>query len=123
MPAPDKSGPGQIGDSPLSRNCEILVVGYQAANTLGRRLVEKAREVNILGHRFQVRAKVTTLNGFSAHADREGLLAALTPHARRASALFLVHGENDQRLPLARELSERGFARVEAPEDARKFVF
>ncbi|MBI5431714.1 MAG: MBL fold metallo-hydrolase [Planctomycetes bacterium] len=106
-----------------NEDCEILVVGYQAGNTLGRRLVEKAREVNILGHRFQVRAKVTTLNGFSAHADREGLLAALTPHARRASALFLVHGENDQRLPLARELAERGFARVESPEDARKFEF
>ncbi|MCK6447334.1 MAG: MBL fold metallo-hydrolase [Planctomycetes bacterium] len=102
-------------------DCEILVVGYQAAHTLGRRLVEKAPEVNILGHRFAVRAKVTTMNGFSAHADREGLLAALTPHARRASALFLVHGENDQRLPLARELANHGFSRIETPEDARVF--
>ncbi|MCE9595959.1 MAG: MBL fold metallo-hydrolase [Planctomycetes bacterium] len=106
-----------------SEDTEILVVGYQAANTLGRRLVEKAREVNILGHAFQVRAKVTTMNGFSAHADREGLLAALTPHAKRAKALFLVHGENDQRMPLARNLVERGFARVETPEDARRFEF
>lgn len=105
-----------------SEDCEILVVGYQAANTLGRRLVESEREVNVLGHRFQVRAKVTTMSGFSAHADREGLLAALTPHARRAKVLFLVHGENDQRLPLARELREAGFASVETPEDARNFV-
>ena len=59
-------------------DCEILVVGYQARGTLGRRIVEGVREVNILGERYAVKARVTTLMGFSAHADREGLLAALT---------------------------------------------
>lgn len=99
-------------------DCEIAIVGYQAKGTLGRRLVEGEREVNILGHRYAVRARVTTMNGFSAHADRDGLLAALTPLANDVETLFLVHGENDQRLPLARELRERGFARVECPRNA-----
>jgi predicted metal-dependent RNase len=57
------------------------------------------------------------MNGFSAHADRDGLLATLTPLASQCKALFLVHGENDQRLPLARRLGQRGFARVECPRN------
>jgi metallo-beta-lactamase family protein len=105
-----------------SPDCEVLVVGYQASATLGRRLVQGAREVSVLGTRYQVRAQITPMLGFSAHADREGLLAALTPHARSARTLFLIHGEDDQRLPLARELSERGFARVECPTDSSAFA-
>jgi metallo-beta-lactamase family protein len=106
-----------------SEDCEILIVGYQARSTLGRKLMDGVREVNMLGRRFAVRATITPLMGFSAHADREGLLAALTPHSARAKALFLVHGENDQRDPLARTLGERGFARVETPDDPRPFSF
>ncbi len=106
----------------LSRaDCEILIVGYQAQHTLGRRLVQGAKEVHVLGNRHLVRARITPMLGFSAHADRDGLLAALTPHAARAKALFLIHGEDDQRAPLARELGERGFARVECPADARGY--
>ncbi len=105
-----------------SAETELLIVGYQASNTLGRKLLDGAREVDILGDRYAVRATVTSMLGFSAHADRDGLLAALTPHAPRAKTLFLVHGENDQRAPLARELRERGFADVQEPPDSRKFT-
>jgi metallo-beta-lactamase family protein len=101
-----------------SPDTEIAVVGYQAQGTLGRRLVDGAREVNILGMLHAVRARVTVMNGFSAHADRDGLLATLTPLAPLCKALFLVHGENDQRIPLARSLGQRGFARVECPRSA-----
>jgi metallo-beta-lactamase family protein len=61
------------------------------------------------------------MNGFSAHADRDELLAALTPLAPSAQALFLVHGEDEQRAPLARNLRERGFARVEMPQNATPY--
>jgi len=101
-----------------SPTTEIAIVGFQAKGTLGRKLVDGEREVNILGHRYVVRARVTTMNGFSAHADRDGILAALTPLASEVETLFLVHGENDQRLPLATELRERGFERVECPRNA-----
>jgi predicted metal-dependent RNase len=57
----------------------------------------------------------------SAHADRDDLLAALGPHADRARALVLIHGEDDQRKPLAEELSRRGFARVETPGGPETF--
>lgn len=102
-------------------DCEILIVGYQARATLGRKLLDGAREVNLLGRRFLVRATITPLFGFSAHADREGLIAALAPHGARARTLFLVHGEDDQRDPLARALRERGFRRVETPDDGRPY--
>jgi metallo-beta-lactamase family protein len=101
-----------------SADSEIAIVGFQAQGTLGRRLVEGEREVNILGLRHTVRARITVMNGFSAHADRDGLIAALAPIAPQCRTLFLVHGENDQRLPLARTLRERGFGRVECPRNA-----
>ncbi|MBI5363682.1 MAG: MBL fold metallo-hydrolase [Planctomycetes bacterium] len=100
---------------------EILIVGFQAEHTLGRRLLEGAKTVNVLGLAYTVRARVSSLLGFSAHADRNELIEALEPHARRAKQLFLVHGEDDQRVPLARELETRGFASVERPADARAF--
>ncbi len=53
----------------------VLVVGWQAENTLGRRLVDKAKEVRIFGESYQNRAQVEVLNGFSGHADRDELLA------------------------------------------------
>jgi metallo-beta-lactamase family protein len=98
-----------------SEDAEILVVGFQANYTLGRRILEGAREARILGVMHPVRARVTPMLGLSAHADKDGLIAALAPHAERASALFLVHGEDDQRKPLAAELSRRGFVRIETP--------
>lgn len=100
---------------------EILVVGFQAEHTLGRRLLEGATTVNVLGLAYPVRARVTALLGFSAHADRDELLAALEPHAARAEKLFLVHGEEDQRRPLERELASRGFRSIECPVDDRPY--
>ena len=95
---------------------EILIVGFQAEHTLGRRLLEGASEVRIFGLLHTVRARITPMLGFSAHADRDELLRALVPIAGRTKALFLVHGENDQRMPLAEELRRSGFGRVELPE-------
>jgi metallo-beta-lactamase family protein len=100
-------------------DCEILVIGYQAQGTLGRRILEGAREVNVLGERYGVRARVTPLLGFSAHADRDGLLAALGPLARTTGRLFLVHGEDEQRAPLAARLRGLGFREVLEPADDR----
>jgi metallo-beta-lactamase family protein len=102
---------------------EILVVGFQAEHTLGRKLVQHAGEVNIFGVRHTVRARITSLLGFSAHADKNELLAALEPHAADAAALFLVHGEDDQRKPLGRELAARGFRRVEEPAGPEPYLF
>ncbi|HQE26861.1 MAG TPA: MBL fold metallo-hydrolase RNA specificity domain-containing protein, partial [Phycisphaerae bacterium] len=94
----------------------ILIVGYQAAHTLGRRLVEKAKEVKIFGEMYQVRAKVKVLNGFSSHANAAELLKAITPLAGRVRQVFLVHGEPDQAGALAASLAQNGVPSVTIPE-------
>ena len=70
----------------------VLITGYQAAGTLGRRIVEGARFVYIDGTRVAVRAEVITLGGFSAHADQDALIGWLGGF-RAAPSTWLVHGE------------------------------
>lgn len=93
----------------------VLIVGYQAANTLGRRLVEKEKQVRIFGETYRVRATVKVLNGFSAHANRQELIGMTTPLAAGARKAFVVHGEPDQAEALASAMRERGFADVVVP--------
>lgn len=88
----------------------ILIIGYQAPETLGRRLVEKRPFVRIHDREWAVRAEVVIMNGFSGHAGREDLLAMLTPLADPNRKLRLVHGEPEQALALLAALKERGFA-------------
>ncbi|MFC1874216.1 MBL fold metallo-hydrolase RNA specificity domain-containing protein [Chloroflexota bacterium] len=72
----------------------ILFVGYQANGTLGRHLVNGAKKVKILGQQYKVRAKVAQINGFSAHADRDGLLRWLSGFKKAPRHLFVTHGES-----------------------------
>lgn len=94
----------------------ILIAGFQAENTLGRRIVERRPEVRILGRMFQLRAEVVVLNGLSSHADHGGLLAALGPLASTGARIRLVHGEPDRAAALAEGLRAAGFADVAVPE-------
>jgi metallo-beta-lactamase family protein len=94
----------------------VLIVGYQAENTLGRRLQEGAKVAKIFGEEVPVRARVLSMDGWSAHADRRELLAALSPLAKGTRAAFVVHGEADAAEALAGALRDAGFRRVEVPE-------
>jgi metallo-beta-lactamase family protein len=85
----------------------VIIVGYQADGSLGRRLVEGAQEVSILGDKIAVRASVHTLGGFSAHAGQSDLLHWFGAMAPSRPRLFLTHGEAKGREPLARLLRER----------------
>lgn len=71
----------------------VLIVGFQAAGTLGRELVDGARKVRLFGEEIPVRARIATLGGFSAHADQSALLAWLAHMRAAPHELFLVHGE------------------------------
>jgi len=73
--------------------CSILITGFQAAGTLGRRLVDGARMVNIFGHPVPVRARIHTVGGLSAHADQAGLLDWLRGFHTPPKQTFIVHGE------------------------------
>jgi len=71
----------------------IVFVGYQAVGTLGRQIVDGAKEVRILGQYYPVRARVVQLNGFSAHADRNQLLKWLSSLQKPPRCVFVTHGE------------------------------
>ncbi len=91
----------------------VAIVGFQAPHTLGRRLVERQERVRIFGDEFDRKAEVVTLNAFSAHADRDDLVAfALGTGAKQ---VFLVHGEQNQRNALAEALKGAGFDKVFLP--------
>ncbi|MBI4575510.1 MAG: MBL fold metallo-hydrolase [Planctomycetes bacterium] len=105
---------------PDGRNL-VLLVGYQAAGTLGRRLQEGASEVRIFGETVGVRAQVETVSGVSAHADRLGLEAHARSHRSGLGAVYVVHGEEDASLALARRLSADGLPGVMVPEEGRAY--
>ena len=93
----------------------ILIVGYQAPDTLGRRLVDRRSEVRILGQTFAVKAEVVVLNGLSSHADHPCLVRSLEPLAGTARQVRLVHGEPERAEQLAAGLRAAGFADVAIP--------
>jgi metallo-beta-lactamase family protein len=74
----------------------VLITGFQAADTLGRKLVEKWPEVRIFGEPMRVRAEISSLDELSGHADQAELLAWVKPFAPTLRKVFLVHGEPEQ---------------------------
>jgi metallo-beta-lactamase family protein len=101
----------------------ILVTGWQAPNTLGRRIVEGAPTVRIFGEERVPRAKVEILTGFSGHADREGLLAWAGAMKKKPSHTFLVHGEEKAAEALADGLRSRHhFERIRIPAQGESFT-
>ena len=85
----------------------VLLVGYQAAGTRGRLLQEGAASVKIHGEQVPVRAAIRTIDGLSAHADREEILRWLSGFAAPPSVTYLVHGEPPQAESLAATIDER----------------
>jgi metallo-beta-lactamase family protein len=75
------------------RECAVLFTGFQAAGTLGRRLVDGARSVRLFNEKIPVHASIHTLGGLSAHAGQDSLMAWLRSVPRRPRATFVTHGE------------------------------
>jgi metallo-beta-lactamase family protein len=93
----------------------VLIVGFMAEHTLGRRLVDKAEKVKILGDEFTVRASVVKINSFSGHADQDDLMG-FVKRAGHVKGVFLVHGELQQSSPFAERIREHGVKNVLIPE-------
>lgn len=100
-----------IGDQ---RNI-VLIVGFQAENTLGRRLVEKVPSVRIFGEEYRVRAEVRVINALSAHADKNELLEHVKSCGGSLRQVFVVHGEEKQSLAFAETLRGAGVPEVAVP--------
>ena len=100
-----------------NRKNTVLIVGFQAQHTLGRRLVEQRSRVRIFGVERERHAEVAVLNGFSAHAGQDDLVR-YAEDVRDAGPLrhvALVHGEDEPRETLKQLLEERGFPSVLTP--------
>jgi len=86
------------------RESTVLITGFQAAGTFGRRLVDGARRVRLLGEDIPVRADLYTLGGLSAHADHTALLGWLGHFRSKPRRVFVVHGEETVATGFAAEL-------------------
>ena len=101
----------------LSRSeCSILIAGFQAAGTLGRRLVDGAKLVRIFGEQVPVRARIYTVGGLSAHADQATLLGWLRGFHKPPGHTFVVHGEAGASASLVRAIGDQlGWTQVHLP--------
>ncbi|WP_298433473.1 MBL fold metallo-hydrolase [Ottowia sp.] len=98
------------------RECSVLIPGFQAQGTLGRRLVDGAKRVRIFGEDIPVRATVHSVGGLSAHADQGALLDWAGAFSRPPKQTFVVHGESSAALALADTLRQELGWQVTVPE-------
>lgn len=106
-----------------SKNSIVLFVSFQAEHTLGRKIMEGKNPVPIYGEDCRIRAKIRNANGYSAHADRNELLAwaGRVQATGQIKRIFLVHGEVDSAEALAGGLAAQGAADVRLPERGEEF--
>ena len=104
-----------------SRNT-VMMVGYCAEHTLGRRIIERQPEIRIFGEPHDLKAEVEVMNAYSAHADEPELLEFIGRLDRqRLRKIFLVHGDPDRQQALASALREKGYDDVRMPERGEVF--
>jgi len=101
----------------------LLFVGFAAPHTLARRLMEGNKTVKIFGEEYTVECETHTMAYFSAHADRDGLLAYVEGLDRdRLKNVFLVHGEMEQATALKKALKEEGYKNIHIPDQGESFT-
>jgi len=94
----------------------ILFAGYQAEGTLGREIVEGAKEVRIFGQNYPVKARIAYINGFSAHADRDELIKWLSSLQQPPRHLFVTHGESSVSQRFAGQVKDKTGWNISVPE-------
>ena len=101
----------------------ILICGFQAENTLGRRIVEKRETIKVFGEEVPLRAKVDVINALSAHADRAGLEDWISEVKDNVRHAFAVHGEPEKVSAMVDLLKSRGIGNAIAPEPGQTYRF
>ena len=97
-------------------NNTILFVGYQAAGTLGRRIVEGEKKVKIFGEEIAVNARIEYIEGYSGHADQEWLMNFIYSFIHKPKQIILVHGEKDAQTELKEKILEETAIPVTVPK-------
>lgn len=97
-------------------NSTILIVGYQAQGSLGRKIIDGAKSVKIFGEEVPVRCRIKTASGYSAHADQSQLLDWIRPMRRGLKQIFLVHGEEEAASVLSRKIIDEFAIEAIVPE-------
>jgi len=96
---------------------QILIVGYNAAETLGRKIADGQKIVKIFGEEYNVKAKVTVLDSLSAHADQKELIEYFQNFEKqKLNKIFLIHGEEIELQTFAYLLNQNGFKKIIIPE-------
>lgn len=105
------------------KDSHIVFTGFQAAGTVGRRIVDGAKSVRLLGEEIAIHAHIHTLGGFSAHADQKGLLQWVSHFRNPGLKVFVVHGEEQISLTFAERIREELHLEVSVPGWMEKRVF
>lgn len=103
------------------RECSILITGFQAQGTLGRQLVDGARQVRLFGQQVAVNAAIHAVGGLSAHADQAALLGWASNFHTPPTQAFVVHGEKSAALALAGRLQSNHGWTASVPEPGQSF--
>jgi len=98
------------------KESSIVFVGYQAQGTLGRRIKEGEKVVKIFGEEIQVNAEICSLEGFSGHADREGIIQWIKSFKNKPQKIFVVHGEEQAAEEVSRKIEEELKIKTHIPE-------
>ena len=100
----------------------VLIVGYQAEHTLGRRIVERQPEIRIFGDAYRLRADVEVIDGYSAHADRSEILDYVERiKGETLREAFVVHGEEEAAASVAEGFRQLGIPEVFVPQRLQEF--
>jgi metallo-beta-lactamase family protein len=97
------------------QGCSIIIVGYQAAGTLGRRIVDGSKVLKVLGERIVVRARIFTIGGFSAHAGQSDLLDWVSHFENPLMRVYAIHGEESACQSFASSIRDRFGYKVHVP--------
>ena len=98
------------------RESSIVFVGYQAEGTLGRRIKEGEKVVKIFGEEIRVNAEIYSLEGFSGHADRDGLMWWMRSFKNKPKKIFIVHGEEQSTKEISKRIEEELKIKTHIPE-------
>ncbi len=102
----------------------VLIVGYQAPDTLGRRILNRQPEIRIFGESYPLKAEVVEMHSFSAHADHDDIIEFVRKlNKEKLHHIFLVHGEPDGQTALQQSLSQIGLRNISAPKKGEIFKF